>query len=114
MWLLWQVRGVESHEQSGGGLGEQGERATTTGSSWARAQRVLLPAVHERQVRHVDHSRDLIIRIFVRLLFCRFSSFKPFSQPEILRVPLEELCLHILVGHNVSPTWCLSVFLDVG
>ena len=27
----------------------------------------------------------------------RFSSFKQYSQPEILRVPLEELCLHILV-----------------
>ena len=92
-------------------MGEQGECPTTTGSSWARAQRVLLPALHERQVRRVNHPRDIIS---VHFLFYRFSSFKPFSQPEILRVPLEELCLHILVCHNVSPTCCRSAFLDVG
>ena len=30
--------------------------------------------------------------------YYRFASLPDYSVPEILRVPLEELCLHILVG----------------
>jgi len=28
---------------------------------------------------------------------CRFDGLKPYTVPELLRVPLEELCLHIMV-----------------
>lgn len=36
-------------------------------------------------------------KVFNVMLFFRFEGFMDYSVPEILRVPLEELCLHIMV-----------------
>ncbi|TSM12535.1 ATP-dependent RNA helicase DHX29 [Bagarius yarrelli] len=42
----------------------------------------------------------------------RFNSFIDYSKPEILRVPLEELCLHIMKCEYGSPEDFLSCALD--
>ncbi|KAK3549943.1 hypothetical protein QTP86_016870 [Hemibagrus guttatus] len=42
----------------------------------------------------------------------RFNSFVDYSKPEILRVPLEELCLHIMKCEYGSPEDFLSCALD--
>lgn len=39
----------------------------------------------------------IIHKVFNIILFFRFEGFMDYSVPEILRVPLEELCLHVMV-----------------
>lgn len=41
---------------------------------------------------------DIIICSVCNPLDLRFDAFMDYSIPEILRVPLEELCLHIMVN----------------
>lgn len=117
-----QVSWKQPDEFSSGNICFQSQRPPEAGQSGTCPKWLLLQTLPKIQAGYGTHHSlcTEIILLFevmcwsVLLLFnlfdLRFDAFMDYSIPEILRVPLEELCLHIMVyePHTVARIWADS------
>lgn len=102
-----QVSREQPDEFSGGNLRLQSQRPPEARKGRTCAKRFLFQTLPKVQVRsasfpnrhHVTDEALCRSDLFAFILLdLRFDAFMDYSIPEILRVPLEELCLHIMVN----------------